>query len=86
MGFFEQVGWGCFQGPICLWTLILLTFLLRDLLEVGLLGAVIQGICSIILLILSMVSITRFFSIRISRLKDLENLRIHAFFYKHQQL
>ena len=45
-GFFEQFAWECcFQGPICLGTLILATFLLGDLLGVGLLGAVIQG-CS----------------------------------------
>ena len=62
MGFFEQVGWGCFQGPICLWTLILPTYLLGDLLEVGLLGAVIQGgLFDNFTYILSMVSITRFF-------------------------
>ena len=38
-GFFEQVSWECcFQGPICLGTLILAAFLLGDLL-----GTVIQG-------------------------------------------
>ena len=39
-GFFEKVGWKCFQGPICLGALILATFLIYVFLGVGLLRAV----------------------------------------------
>ena len=43
-GFIEPVAWGCcFQGLICLGTLILITLLLGDLLGMGLVRDAIQG-------------------------------------------